>query len=60
MITLAMIVVLAGGQITYSTQPNIPTLKACWAAADKYIHEDPSKYDGIALGAGCIVSGRPA
>ena len=60
MVTLVMIVVLATGQIEYSTQPNMPSRAACWAAADKYVREDPVAHGGIGLGAGCIVSGRPS
>lgn len=58
-VMIVFVVILPSGQVTQRHEPRV-NLDACWTEARKFVTGDPAQFGGIALGAGCLVSGRPS
>lgn len=58
-VMIVFVVILPSGQVTQRHEPRL-NLDACWTEARRFVTQDPAQHGGIALGAGCLVSGRPS
>lgn len=58
-VMIVFVIVLPSGEVTQRHEPR-RNVEACWTEARKFVTGDPAQFGGIALGAGCLVSGRPS
>lgn len=58
-VMIVFAVMLPGGKIVQSHEPR-RSIEECWAEARRFALQDPAQHGGVALGAGCMVSGRPS
>lgn len=56
-VMIVWVVILPDGRFS-PTHEARRSLDECWAEARRFVQQDPAKFGGIALGAGCMVSGK--
>lgn len=59
LVSIVFVIVAPDGSLRQHVEER-KSLDVCFAEARKFVLRDPAEFGGIALGAGCLVAGRPS